>query len=69
MQRHIFVAEIDVNAYELIPLQGLIKAMAKLGLAELKPVEVNYLLKVLSKPELDGAILMQEFLEIIKNFI
>jgi hypothetical protein len=26
------------------------------------------LLKVLSKPELDGAILMQEFLQIMENF-
>ena len=69
MQRHIFVAEIDGDAYELIPLQGLIKALAELGLADLQPVEVNHLLKVLSKPDLDGAILMQEFLEIMKNFI
>jgi len=26
------------------------------------------LIKVLSKPELDGAILMQEFLQIMENF-
>lgn len=62
------MAEIDGDAYELIPPQGLIEALADLGLGDLQPIEVNYLLKVLSKPELDGAILMQEFLEIMKNF-
>ena len=62
------MAEIDGDAYELIPPQGLIEALADLGLEDLQPIEVNYLLKVLSKPELDGAILMQEFLEIMKNF-
>ena len=62
------MAEIDGDAYELIPPQGLIEALADLGLEDLQPIEVNYLLKVLSKPELDGEILMQEFLEIMKNF-
>jgi hypothetical protein len=39
-----------------------------MGMSDMKPIEMNCLLKVLSKPELDGAILMGEFLEIMKNF-
>jgi len=34
----------------------------------LKPTEQNCLLKVLSKPELDNAILIQEFMQIMENF-
>lgn len=68
LQRHIFLAEIDGDAYELIPPQGLIEAFADMGMSDMKPIEMNCLLKVLSKPELDGAILMGEFLEIMKNF-
>ena len=39
-----------------------------LGLTDLKEIEVQQLLNVLSKPELEGAILMQEFLQIMENF-
>jgi len=31
-------------------------------------MEIVYLLKVLSKPELENAILMQEFMQIMENF-
>lgn len=48
--------------------EGLIQGIRDLGIDDLEKIEVTYLLKVLSKPELDGAILMQEFLQIMENF-
>ncbi len=47
---------------------GLIEGIKELGITDLTEQEVDYLLKVLSKPELDGAILMQELLQIMENF-
>jgi len=41
---------------------GLLEGIKELGITDLTEQEVDYLLKVLSKPELDGAILMQELL-------
>lgn len=35
LQPHIFLAEIDGDAYELIPPQGLIEALAELGLEDM----------------------------------
>lgn len=37
---------------------GLLEGVKDLGIDDLSELEVQYLLKVLSKPELDGAILM-----------
>lgn len=37
---------------------GLLEGIKELGVDDLSEMEVQYLLKVLSKPELDGAILM-----------
>jgi hypothetical protein len=46
----------------LLSAEGLLEGIKDLGIDNLKPIEIQYLLKVLSKPELDGAILMQELL-------
>jgi hypothetical protein len=62
LQKHLFPAEIDGDQYELLAPEGLIEALDELGISDLKNIDVQCLLKVLSKPELDGAILMQEFL-------
>jgi hypothetical protein len=65
---HLFPAEIDGEEYELLSPEGLIEGIRDLGIDDLKDIEYQYLLKVLSKPELEGAILMQEFLQIMENF-
>jgi len=52
----------------LLSPDGLIEGIRGLGIDDLQEIEISYLLKVLSKPELDGAILMQEFLQIMENF-
>lgn len=67
-QRNIFHAEIDGEQYELLSPLGLIEGIKELSITDLSELEVDYLLKVLSKPELDGAILMQELLQIMENF-
>lgn len=64
---NVFCAEIDGDDFELLSPIGLIEGIKNLGI-ELQDVEIDYLLKVLSKPELDGAILMQELLQIMENF-
>ena len=61
-QRCLFLAEIEGQEYELLAPEGLIEGMQMLGINDLSDTEIQYLLKVLSKPELEGAILMQEFL-------
>ena len=68
LQEHIFPAEIDGDQYELLSPEGLLDSIRELGIDDLTQKEVQYLLKVLSKPELDGAILMQELLQIMENF-
>lgn len=66
--RFISIAMIDGEEYELIEPQDLVEGMKDLGITDLNQLEQNYLLKVLQKPELDNAILMQEFLQIMENF-
>ena len=62
LQSKIFDAEIDGEQFELLSPMGLLEGIKELGITDLTEQEVDYLLKVLSKPELDGAILMQELL-------
>jgi len=62
------LAEIDGEEYELLAPEGLIEGMLDLGITDLKDIEKVYLLKVLSKPELENSILMQEFMQIMENF-
>ena len=61
-QSNIFDADIDGEQYELLSPMGLLEGIKSLNIDDLQEMEVQYLLKVLSKPELDGAILMQELL-------
>lgn len=46
---------------------GLIEGIKSLGINDLTEKEVKYLLRVLTKPELDGAIVMHELLQIMEN--
>ena len=56
--QHLFPAEIDGEEYVLLSPEGLIDGIRDLGIDDLNDKEIQYLLKVLSKPELEGAILM-----------
>lgn len=54
----IFEAEISGQVLELLTPQGLIDGIKRLGIDNLSDKEVQYLLRVLTKPELEGAIVM-----------
>ena len=61
-ERHIQIAEINGQPFELIAPMGFLEGIKELGLDDLRQIEVTYLLKVLSKSELDGAIMLDELL-------
>jgi hypothetical protein len=56
--KNIEIAEIDGQEYEILSPEGFIEGIEELGLNDIKEKEMHYLLKVLSKPELEGHILM-----------
>ena len=59
--------EIDGEVIELLMPEGLIEGIKNLGIDDLTEKDVKYLLRVLTKPELDGAIVMHELLQIMEN--
>ena len=61
-QGDIFVAEIEGEPIELLSPMGLLDGIKELGINDLTEKEIAFLLRVLTKPELDGAIVMPEFL-------
>lgn len=46
---------------------GLLDGIKELGIEDLTEKEIAYLIRVLAKPELEGAIVMHEFLQIMEN--
>lgn len=46
---------------------GLLEGIKNLGIEDMTEKETTYLLRVLTKPELDNAIVMPEFLQIMEN--
>ena len=45
----------------------LLEGIKAIGVDDLTEKEVSYLMRVLTKPELSGAIVMPEFLQIMEN--
>ena len=64
---HILQTEIDGQNVELLAPEGLIDGIKGLGIDDLSEQDIKYLLRVLTKPELDGAIVMDELLQIMEN--
>ena len=64
----IFETMIGDECVELLSAIGLLEGIKELGIDDLEEKEVSYLLRVLTKPELDGAILVEELLQIMENF-
>jgi len=58
----IFETEIEGQVIELLSPMGLLKGIESLGIDDLSEKESKYLLRVLTKPELDGAIVVPELL-------
>lgn len=59
--------EIEGQIVELLAPDGLIDGIKSLGITDLSEKDIKYLLRVLTKPELDGAIVMHELLQIMEN--
>ena len=64
----IFETMIGDDYVELLSPIGLLEGIKELGIDDLEEKEITYLLRVLTKPELDGAILVEELLQIMENF-
>ena len=58
----IFETMIGDDYVELLSPEGLLEGIKELGIDDLEEKEVTYLLRVLTKPELDQAILVEELL-------
>ena len=58
----ILETEIQGQMVELIAPEGLLEGMKSIGIDDLTDKEIKYLLRVLTKPELDGAIVFHELL-------
>ena len=56
------------DTFELLSPIGLLEGIKSLGIDDLEERDVAFLLRVLTKPELDGAILVEELLQIMENF-
>ena len=52
---------------ELLSPEGMLDGIKALGIDDLTEKEVNYLVRVLGKEEIDGNIVMQEFYQIMEN--
>lgn len=64
---NIFQAEIDGQFIELLSPEGLDAGIQLLGINDLTDKESKYLLRVLTKPELSGTIVVAELLQIMEN--
>ena len=53
---------------ELISPIGFLEGIKDLGITELEEIEVACLMRVLTKPNLDNAILLKELIIIMENF-
>ena len=65
-----FIIEEDIEGtkLELLSPIGFLEGIKDLGLTELEEVEVACLMRVLTKPNLENAILLKELIVIMENF-
>ena len=66
-QEYIFEAEANGEVIELLEPMGLLDGIKDLGIDDLTEKEIQYLVRVLGKPELESAIIVDEFLQILEN--
>ena len=65
---HLYEAMMGNDTFELLSPIGLLEGIKSLGIDDLEERDVEFLLRVLTKQELDGAILVEELLQIMENF-
>ena len=67
-QPYILKETLEEQTIELLSPIGFLEGLKELGLTELEEVEVACLMRVLTKPELENAILLKELAVIMENF-
>lgn len=60
--------EIEGTILELLSPIGFLEGIKDLGITDLEEVEVACLMRVLTKPNLENAILLKELIVIMENF-
>lgn len=60
--------DLEGEFIELLSPIGFLEGMKDLGIVELEEVEVACLMRVLTKPDLENAILLNELIIIMENF-
>lgn len=58
----------DRTVLELLSPGGFIEGIKETGIEELQEFEISCLMRVLAKPELDNAVILNEFVMIMENF-
>jgi hypothetical protein len=58
----------DGTVLELIPPRAFLEGVREVGFEDITEMEIACLMKVLAKPELDGAVILNEFVLIMENF-
>ena len=58
----------DGTILVLVPPRAFIEGVRDVGFEDVSEMEIACLMKVLAKPELDGAIILNEFVLIMENF-
>lgn len=58
----------DGSILELVPPRAFIEGVREVGFEDITDMEIACLMKVLAKPELDGAVILNEFILIMENF-
>jgi hypothetical protein len=53
---------------ELLSPLGFLEGVKALGISDLEEVDVGCLMRILTKPDLENAILLQELIIIMENF-
>ena len=60
--------DLEGEVIELLSPIGFLEGMKDLGINDLEEVEVACLMRVLTKPDLENAILLKELIVIMENF-
>lgn len=58
----------DGTVLELVPPRAFLEGVREVGFEDVTEMEIACLMKVLAKPELDGAVILNEFVLIMENF-
>jgi hypothetical protein len=67
-KKHITKDESGSSGDDYLSPQGFLEGVKALGISDLSQLDVACLMRILTKPDLDNAILLQELIIIMENF-